>query len=242
MSESKQRSTLVRCTGEARQTSENHRYRVRIECDPGFDPSVSVDDLHTGETLLAWQGALANHLLQSGALPGDALRRAIYSCDKTVVRHLTLSCTAARLALDQIAELEIVEVRPRSMPRLRPVASTDDLSSEDRLEARLDEVGRRLPGPHLLVAKTLFERRGEHFCEADVVCLLSLECPSMRTSLIHTCLDDLTAWDVIQRIVIDSENVFYDIDRRPHLHIFDPATRRLTDAPSTGVVSLEASA
>ena len=64
----------------------------------------------------------------------------------------------------------------------------------------------------------------------------------MRTSLIHACLDDLTTWKVIQRIVIDDENVFYDVDMRPHLHIFDPVTRSLVDAPRAGVVSLEASA
>ena len=185
---------------------------------------------------------LARHLLQADALPHSALRCADYVCDKALIRHLTLTGAAAQLALNRLAELESADLRLRKMPPLRPVRSSGGLSADEHLARRLDEAGRHLPGSHLLVAKTLFARRGEHFSEADVVCLLSLECPSMRTSLIHTCLDELTAWKVIQRIVIDEENVFYDVDLRPHLHIFDPATRRLSDAPRKGVVSLGVSA
>ncbi len=221
--------------------NEKDRYRLRVERLPRGSARIRVEDRATGDVLLEWGNSLARHLLQCGALPESALLSADFACDKSLIRHLTLTCAAAKLALDQIAELESDEDRPRSAPRLRPVNSTRELSPAERLVDRLDACGRRLPGPHLLVAKTLFERKGEHFSESDVVCLMSLECPSMRTSLVHTCLDELTAWNVIQRIVIDSENIFYDVDMRPHLHIFDPATRSLRDAPPTGVLSIKAS-
>lgn len=221
--------------------SEKNRYRLRIDRPSRGSARVRVEERATGNVLLEWRDSLARHLLQSGALPESALLRADCTCDKSLIRHLTLTCAAAKLAMDQIAELEAVEDRARPAPRLRPVDSTREPSPTDRLIERLDTCGRHLPGPHLKVAKTLFERRGEHFSESDVVCLMSLECPSMRTSLVHTCLDELTAWNVIQRIVIDSENVFYDVDMRPHLHIFDPASRSLYDAPETGVLSIKAS-
>ncbi len=218
-----------------------NRYRLRVQRHPGGSERVRVEDRNSGDVLLEWSGPYARHLLQSGALPNSALRSADYACDKSLIRHLTLTCAAAKLAMGQIAELESVETRPRAAPRLRPVSAMRKPSPTERLIERLDECGRRLPGPHLVVAKTLFERQGEHFSESDIVCLMSLECPSMRTSLVHNCLDDLTEWSVIQRIVIDVDNVFYDIDMSPHLHIFDPATRRLTDAPSAGVLRVNAS-
>ncbi len=218
-----------------------NRYRLHLQRQPGGSERVRVEDRNSGDVLLEWSGPYARHLLQSGALPDSALRSADYACDKSFIRHLTLTCAAAKLAMDQIAELESIAERPRRAPRLRPVNSTREPSPTERLIERLDACGRRLPGPHLLVAKTLFERKGEHFSESDVVCLMSLECPSMRTSLVHTCLDDLTDWRVIQRIVIDADNVFYDIDMSPHLHVFDPAARMLTDAPSAGVLRINAS-
>ena len=222
--------------------TENDRHRLIVEQSPARVVRVRIEDRTNGRTLLEWSGALARHLLQSGALPQAAFRRADYDCDKALIRHLTLTGAAAQLAVDQIAELDAAGERPRQERRLRPVRSAGDLSPVEQMKERLDETGRYLPGPHQLVARTLFSRRGEHFSEPEVVCLLSLECPSMRTSLIQACLDDLTTWKVIQRIVIDDENVFYDVDMRPHLHIFDPATRSLIDAPRAGVVSLEASA
>ncbi len=222
-------------------STEETRYRLRIEQPPAGGPRIRIESRTTGRVLLEWRGALARHLLQSGALPDTALRSADYACNKSLIRHLTLTCAAAKLALNRIAALEPVDDRRPSRPRLRSVNAAQGLSPTDRLIERLEVCRRRLPGPHLLVAKTLFKRQGEHFSESEVVCLMALEYPSMRTSLVNTCLDELTAWDVIQRIVIDDENVFYDIDMRPHLHIFDPATRSLRDAPQSGVLSIKAS-
>lgn len=218
------------------------RYRVQVMQHAGREPRVVVKDGQTDAALLEWRGQLARHLLHTGALPESALRSAEYACDKPLIRHLTLVCTAAKLALDQIADLEAEADRPKAQPHLRTIRSAERLSPEEHLADRLQETGRHLPGPHMLVAETLFARRGEHFSESDVICLVSLECPSMRLSLIHGCLEELTAWKVIQRIVIDASNIFYDVDMRPHLHLYDPVTRTLSDAPRTGVVSLEASA
>ncbi len=216
-------------------------YRLRVEQSPADGPRIRAEDRTSGRTLLEWRGALARHLLQSGALPLSALETADFACDKSLIRHLTLTGAAAQLALDQMAELDAAESAPRRMPRLRPVQLIADLSPDERLAERLAEAGRRLPSAHLLVARTLFSKQGEHLAESDVVCLLSLDYPSMRVSLIHACLDDLTAWRVIQRIVIDEETVFYDVDMRPHLHVFDPARRELRDAPDSGVLSVGAS-
>ena len=142
---------------------DDRRFRLCVEQEAGGAPRIRIEDRTRGLTLLTWIGALARHLLQTGALPFSALRRAEYDCDKALIRHLTLAGAAAQVVLDQIAGIDALDSAPRSVPRLRTVTAGSEPNAAECLKERLEHAGRHLPGPHLLVAKTLFARRGEHF-------------------------------------------------------------------------------
>jgi len=104
------------------------------------------------------------------------------------------------------------------------------------LTTRLKDLGQQLTELHILIARVIFSHPGSHFCEQDVICLLLLEYTSFEEFPITSQLEDLARWNVVQRIEVDADNVFFDINITPHLHLFDPDTRELCDAPLRGVV------
>ena len=65
-----------------------------------------------------------------------------------------------------------------------------------------------------------------------------LEAPGLDTRRIIAHLDDIVRWQLVQRIEVDGNNVFYDINTMPHLHLFDARCCMLKDAPSTGLVRI----
>ena len=156
---------------------------------------------------------------------------------------LMLVSAAAQMAADRLDQLSWEGVRRDSD---RPLASSIDPAAADdaptgiafrSLSMRLSRLGRRLPLPHYRVARLLFSYPGEHLSLEDVTCLLLLESAFLSRHSVRLWLDELVPWRVIQRIEIDARNTGYDIDTRPHLHVYYPKTRSLHDAPADGVLT-----
>ena len=85
---------------------------------------------------------------------------------------------------------------------------------------------------HQRVTGLLLSNPSHHHTADDVGTLLAAECREVAGDALAACLDDLVARNVVQRIDVDAQNVFYDVNTRPHEHVFDPVTRTLADATS----------
>ncbi len=79
----------------------------------------------------------------------------------------------------------------------------------------------------------LFDHPGRHLSDQQVTSLLQLQYPSIDGQCVASLLDDLVSWEVIQRVEVDAHRRFYDIDTRPHLHLYCAETDELCVAPGT---------
>ncbi len=95
-----------------------------------------------------------------------------------------------------------------------------------------------LPRPHAWVAGILHAHPERHLSRNDVLCLALLDAPNVSERQVLHCIDDLVRWRLVNRIEVDAEHVFYDIDTEPHLHVFDASTGELRDAPTVGILRL----
>ena len=192
-----------------------HRFGLHVAMGPPGPTSLEVFDRTAGRRVARWRGRIAASLIQSDTVPPGYRDTGSYSCDKAFVRRLMLSAAAVALA-EQIGGTRPVALRE---PRFR---------ANGALPSWL----------HNRILRLLFDRPAHHFSENDIVCLILLESPGIDTVRIVTHLDDIVRWQLVQRIDIDEANVFYDIDRRPHLHVYDARRRVLTDAPESGCLKI----
>ena len=188
----------------------SRRYRVVVSDSQGPRPAIRVYDRGLARVLVKWTGDTAGRLLESGTF--TRLLRGRQDCDKQMVRKLTLAAAAMDMA------------------PARSVRTTD------RLRQRLENLDAQISSQHARVAEVLFDYPEHHFSREDVICLLGLRRLCFDRKRIEACLDDLVSWRVVQRVEVDVDTVFFDINTEPHLHLFCPQRRELTDAPSSGVV------
>ncbi len=169
--------------------------------------AVRIFDLEQQQDLVTWQGAVARYLLTSGALPdGNASR---FGASKSTVWHLVLAAAA--------------------------FSANARLASPPMLAERLERLGTKLTGSEARLARLLFEYPGQHLSRDDVICLCSLRYPGTG-HCVPALLERLAGAGVVQKIEIDRDNVFFDLDTRPHVHVFDRSTLQLFDAPTQGVI------
>lgn len=193
------------------------RYQLYVSDQPGEAVAIRVYDGVLKRILLKWQGEIARQLLDSNILPLAARCDGCRRCDKDLVHKLTLAAAAIATALDIGRD-------------------------SDALRQRLDRLQLSLSPFHMHIARLLFSCPEKHLAEDEVICLLTLQnpCVSRRRILLH--LDELVRWKVIQKIVVAGDRAFYDINTRPHLHIYCRRTHELHDAPSDGVLQLSGAA
>lgn len=189
------------------------RYRLYVSDQPGLPAQIRVYDRALGRVLLKWQGELARRMLDSDGFLDRRLPNGCHDRDKALVRRLVLA--AAKLSL---------------LPARN--------GRSDELERRLRHLGRPIPLLNRKVAAFLYQHPGQHFEESEIVCTLTSDDLFCQAGPIHRALEELVQWDVIQRIKVDEDNVFYDIDTRPHVHVFDARTRALSDVPASGVLKV----
>lgn len=191
---------------------------------------VEVRDRQNDRTLFEWSGSIASHLIESGALPPQTAPVDTHFGDKGFVQHLSLLAASAELASPDPAEAA-AEGRGREQRSTRPARMR-----WSRLSARLRRLGASLGRDDMTVAKLLFSKPGQHFSTDDVSCLLELRDRPLPSDRVKSALDRLTALAVIQRIDVAPGRIFYDIDTRPHLHLYDETTGELHDAEVDGVI------
>ena len=188
-----------------------YRYQLSV-LDGGCGvASVRIYDRIRCLDIAVWTGEAARRIMAAGILPAELHRSGRYLAGKSFIWHLMLASAAV----------------------------TADLANDysKPLDERLAELGIELRGAKARVAVTLFDYPGQHLSRSEVQCLIGLGCPAAATR-VPEYLDELVALRVISEIVVDEDNIFYDIDTRPHLHIFDPIRRELLDAPADGVVRI----
>ena len=194
------------------QRPKDARFRLLVSCRPGSETALHIYDRLDRCVIMKWRGEIARRLLWSGCLP-DAIRTSgSHPCSKTLLKRLSLAATRIELELARGQALN------------------------DRLKLLQDDI----PPPHRRVAELLFSHPGKHLSEHEVVSLMLLQYSCIDGQSIPAFLDDLVAWDVVQRVEIDARRRFYDIDTRPHLHVYCPETDELHDAPGSGVIHVTA--
>ena len=184
------------------------RYRFRLDVSQA-EGCISVIDRWDRSLFLQWRGELASQLIRLGHLASITAGRPPRYCSKNEVRHLALAAASISFALSQHRE-----------PGPSDCAQTG--------------IGRSLTLQHRKITDTLRHRRPHHFSHDELLCLLSMEHPGMDIAQLETRLAELVEWGQVQRIEVSPERIFYDIDTRPHLHVFDRRTGTLKDAPAVG--------
>ncbi|MEM9058099.1 MAG: hypothetical protein AAGD86_11515 [Pseudomonadota bacterium] len=179
--------------------------------------SLRIVDRTDGSLFMQWHGDLAEALLNHPDLALPSGPRGCKACSKAAVWDIALAAAGISVALGE------------------PQAPLPGL-----LAGRLEKRSISLPRQHEQVAATVFCHPDAHLSLADVYCLMTLNNPAVRETAVHECLEDLVSWSLLQRIEVDNEHVFYDTDMQPHLHLFDPESGNLTDAPANGVLTADA--
>lgn len=205
----------------SRAAADTRRYRMRVSNSMSDAPSVQIEDRKLGKTALEWRGPAARKLIDT--LP-DTSGDGIYPVHKSLMLKLAL--------LGAAAAMQQRETNADGSRR-------DLVDAQLALAARLDELRIDIPAELRCVATQMFRYPGRHLCEDDVVGITTLCQPLMEEQRIRMVLDKLVADGVVQRIGVNGMS-FYDLDTTPHLHVFDPSTKELVDAPETGVLQLQA--
>lgn len=215
-----------------RADEEVKRYRVELSSESGDDRGLVVTDRQSGWRIFDWRGPIVNRLVEDGIVPRPERGPIVLYRDKAFVQHLALAAASTRMALDR-------EAIPDRAGIARRRYSACELNCP--LRARLTALGVALGAAHSRIARLLFEHPGHHFSQAEVFCLLELEDIPVRRSNVMRWLDELASLQVLQRIDAAPGRVFYDVDTRPHLHIFDETTGELRDAEVEGVIGASSS-
>ncbi|MDJ0917661.1 MAG: hypothetical protein QNJ05_07850 [Woeseiaceae bacterium] len=177
---------------------------------------IIVTDRHRRRRVLQWQGSIARRLLESAALPLAGMKNGRHNCDKPLMQRLAIAGAAATSSL--------ADGRRR----------TDEPRTGSGLESEASQ--RKLAALHGCVVRLLEDFPNQHLAEEDIVCLMQFRMPCVSDVQVKTALDDLAAWQRIQRITVPGGSAHYDLDTRPHLHVYDARTRELRDAPASGVL------
>ena len=194
----------------SRRAPDDDRYWVLVALHEFAETSIHVVDRRSNRVLTKWRGAAARSLLEFDTLPPRLRTSGTHACGKAVFRELMLAAASISLNLERYLDLD----------------------------ARLETLDHPIPAFHMRLARLLFNHPGKHFSEPEIICLLLLEYPGIDPCRIPAHLDELVQWGIIQRVDVGMDWCYYDIDTRPHLHIYCPRTRDLTDAPVNGVVQV----
>jgi Fe2+ or Zn2+ uptake regulation protein len=184
------------------------RFRLLVSGRPGSKTALHIYDRQDRRVLMKWRGEIARRLLWSGCLPHTSRTSGSHPCSKILLKRLSLMATRIELELAQ------------------------DQALNDRLRALQDDI----PPSHRRIAELLFSHPGRHLSEHEVISLMLLQYPCIEGPGVAALLEELVTWGVVQRVEVDAHRRFYDIDTRPHLHVYCPETDELRDAPASGVI------
>ena len=202
------------------------RYRVNIEIRSGHAPEIGVTDRSSGRVILGWRGRVARKLLDMESLRREAGDRSGFDCDKHLVQRLAIAGAAASRKFD-------VEPDSPEPAQRQPAPRADDAPDS--------QAASRWSSLHGIVTGLLQEFPKQHLAEEDIVCLMQFRLPCISRRQVREALSDLADWNHVQRIRVPTGALHYDLDTTPHLHVFDPKTQQLHDAPQSGVLQIRTS-
>lgn len=206
------------------------RYRLKIERAP--IPRLRVVDASDGTEFVHWQGAVARRLLSCGLLPATLAAGVECSVCKDLVKRL------AMLAASEDIKAQTALLCER---KSTPVANQRQLRRRFcPLERRLRRLDVRLTCEQHTIAELLFRHAGEHLTQDEVTCLLNLQDTPVTNERTVALLSELAAMRVIQALPVSDGPTFYDIDTRPHLHIYNRERNTLHDAAVHGIIETPA--
>ena len=210
-------------------TSATRRYRLHATRTP--TPGLRVIDTFRNAALADWRGAVAERLLSSDLLPASlSAGRDCYACKGLVQRLAMLAASEGMKPSRHSVGCKQSETQPRR--------SVDYPFCP--LEHRLRRLDVCLNREQRRVAELLFKHAGDHLSLSEVTCLLNLDHAPVTNDFVCVLLAELAEKQVIQILSISDGPTFYDVDTRPHLHIYDRASNTLKDACVHGVVEASA--
>ncbi len=199
------------------------RYRLQARRVP--TARLRVTDLSLGTDLADWRGPVAHRLLDCDLLPASLKAGSdCYGC-KSLIQRLALLAARHSMIRPAVA-------RTRLADRRRPCA----------LARRLRNLHLRLTSDEHSVASLLYGLAGKHLSTDDVTCLLGLRNAPVTERRVDTILRALANKQVVQRLPVRGGPTFYDVDTRPHLHIYDRDSNTLRDADVHGIVEAKSAA
>lgn len=198
---------------------QDYHYRLDVRHPAGGEPRVSVRDTRRDCITLDWRGATAAALLNGDSPVGPLGDGRLLG--KAEVQAIAMFAVALRFR-GRLGETE-----------------QRRLNAEAALRKRQAALARTLSPRHLPVACLLFEYPGEHLSEGDVLSLCAMRHPALYGHRVQGILDELVGSRFLQ--AIDAGGIrFYDIDTRPHLHIYCAERQELHDAPEQGIIEAAA--
>ncbi len=103
---------------------------------------------------------------------------------------------------------------------------------EERCFSKLREKGLRLTSQRRIIARHLFAMGHRHVDAISLFNELRDEGESLALATIYNTLSEFEQCDLIRRIAVSDDKVWYDTDVGDHRHFFIKAENRIMDCPS----------
>ena len=84
------------------------------------------------------------------------------------------------------------------------------------------------------IAHALYSRH-EHLSADQVLALVNERAPETSRATVYNTLNLFVEKGLIREVIVNADRVFYDPNTRPHYHVYDVATGRLTDIDAAAV-------
>ena len=104
-------------------------------------------------------------------------------------------------------------------------------------EALTDVLRQRGVNPthqRLEIAMVLYGRQ-EHLCAEQVMSLVNERHPETSRATVYNTLKLFVEKNLVREVIVDPSRVFYDPNVRPHYHLYDVESGRLTDIDAASV-------
>src|SRR5262245_48210810 len=84
------------------------------------------------------------------------------------------------------------------------------------------------------IAHALYSR-SEHLCAEQVLAIVNERHPETSRATVYNTLNLFVDSGLIRQVIVDPNRVFYDPNTRPHYHLYDVRSGRLTDVDASSV-------
>lgn len=106
--------------------------------------------------------------------------------------------------------------------------------NQDELTDLLRRHGIHVTGPRLDIAGVLFSRM-EHLSADQILAALRDGEGEASKATVYNTLRLFVEKGLVREVIVDPARVFFDPNTRPHHHLYDTVTGRLTDIPAESV-------